>query len=63
MAGLLPAVDAAIAESGNVIAQIAWADAQTFQRNSPTVLAMSRALGLTEQQIDALFISASTIEA
>ena len=63
LANLLDEVDAAIAASGNPIAQLAWADAQVFERGSPTIAAMAGALGLTSEQIDALFVSASQIEA
>lgn len=63
LANLLPSVDAAIAASGNAIAQLAWADAQVFERNSPTIAAMAGALGLTSEQIDALFVSAAQIQA
>lgn len=63
MAGLLPAVDAAIAASGSVIAQIAWADAQVFERRSPTIAGLAAAIGLTEAQIDDLFRAAAEIVA
>lgn len=63
MAGLLPVVDAAIAASGSVIAQIAWADAQVFERSSPTIAALALAIGLTEAQIDDLFRTAGEIVA
>lgn len=41
----------------------AWADAQSFRRMSPTVLALADALGLAETEIDDLFRQADTIEA
>lgn len=63
MAGLLPAVDAAIAASSSVIAQLAWADAQVFERSSPTIAGLASALGLTEAQIDDLFRTAGRIVA
>jgi hypothetical protein len=62
-AGLLASVDAAIAASGNTIAQLAWADAQSFERGSPTIAAMSGALGLTAAQVDDLFRTAAGIVA
>ena len=62
-AGLLSFVEAAIAASGNPLAQLAWADAQTFRRDSPTVAAMSAVLGLTDAQLDDLFRSAAGITA
>jgi len=44
-------------------AKLAWLHAQEFRRDSPTVLAMSAQLGLTEEQLDALFIAAAQITA
>ena len=61
LAGLVPSVDAAIAASDNIIAQLAWADAQVFERSSPTIAAMAIAIGLTESQIDNLFRQAAKI--
>lgn len=63
MAGKLEEVDVAIANSGNVIAQLAWSDAQVFERNSPTIAALAASLGLTEAQIDDLFRQAAKIVA
>lgn len=61
-AGLLPAVEAAIAAAPKV-AQLAWSDATEFTRDSPTIAALSAQLGLTSAQVDALFIAAAAIEA
>lgn len=63
LANLLPQVDAAINASGNPIAQLAWADAQVFERNSPTIAAMAASLNLNGEQIDALFRQAAKIVA
>jgi hypothetical protein len=63
MAGLLPAVEAAIAASPDLITRLAWADAQVFERGSPTIASLAGALGLTEAQIDALFQTAGEIVA
>jgi len=41
----------------------AWADAQEFRRMSPTILALTGQLGLTETEVDDLFRQASLIEA
>ncbi len=60
-AGLLPAVEAAIAASGDALAQIAWADAASFERSSPTVAAIAAGLGVTDSQIDDLFRAAAKI--
>lgn len=62
IAGLLPSVEAALAVA-DPLAQIAWADAQVFRRDSPTIAALAAAIGMTEAQIDALFIQAAQIQA
>lgn len=61
-AGLLDQAEAAVAQAGP-LAQLAWNDAVEFRRNSPTINALAPALGLTAEQIDALFIAAAQIEA
>lgn len=62
-AGLLETVEAAIAGSGDALLKLAWADAQTFERASPTIAAMAGSLGLTDAQVDDLFQAASVITA
>ncbi len=62
IAGLLPSIEAALA-AADPLAQIAWADAQVFRRDSPTIAALAAAIGMTEAQIDALFIQAAQIQA
>jgi hypothetical protein len=63
-AGLFDAVEALMANPATpMLTRLAWADAQVFQRDSDTVLAMAAALGLDDAALDALFISAATIEA
>jgi len=63
-AGLFDAADAAMNDpSTPVIAMEAWQTAQIFRRSSPTVAAMAAALGLTDQQLDELFVAAGQIEA
>ena len=61
-AGLLDAAKAGVAAAGP-LAQLAWAEALEFKRNSPTMLGLARTLGLTNAQIDDLFRAASRIEA
>jgi hypothetical protein len=61
-AGLLDDVEATIAGADRFV-QIAWADAASFERTSPTIAALAAALGLTDQQIDDLFRAAATISA
>lgn len=60
MEGLLATVEAAISDADPLV-QMAWADAQEFQRHSPTINAMATALGLSDEQVDDLFVKASEI--
>lgn len=62
-AGLLDEVELLIAatETDRMLV-LAWQDALTFKRHSSFVQAMSQQLGLSESQLDELFISASSIE-
>ena len=64
LAGLLGSVEAMMAlPETDALAKLAWQDASEFQRNSPTVLAMASALGMSETQLDDLFVQASKITA
>lgn len=64
LAGLLESVETLMQDpSTDLLARLAWQDAQEFKRQSPTVLAMAAALGLTEAQVDELFVTAAGIEA
>lgn len=58
--GLLDTVEIAIAGAGPAAA-IEWEYAQEVQRASGLVPAMATALGLTDAQIDALFVQAATL--
>jgi hypothetical protein len=60
-AGLLADVNAALAAAGP-LAQLAWAEASVFRRHSPLIAAMAAGFGLTEEQVDALFVAAAQIE-
>lgn len=63
-AGLLDSVEAMMtAPQTPAVAKLAWSDAQEFRRQSPTVAAMTAALGLNEGQIDDLFRAAARIVA
>lgn len=62
LAGLRPGVEAAIAQA-DPLAQLAWNEALEFRRTSPTLLALTSALGWTDEQLDDLFRTAATIEA
>ena len=59
-AGLLDTVETAILAAGPA-AKIEWEYAQEVQRASGLVPAMAIALGMTEAQIDALFVTAATL--
>lgn len=61
-AGLLSQVNAALADAGP-LAQLAWAEATEFRRNSPTIAGLSAGLGLTDTQVDDLFRAAALINA
>ena len=52
-----------IANSANLVLQLAWSDAHTFERNSPTIATLQSQFGLSNTQIDTLFIEAGKIQA
>jgi len=63
-AGLLGGVDAAIASLPSPTkeaASIEWEYAAVVQRSSGLVPAMATALGMTSEQIDALFVAAANL--
>lgn len=61
--GLLEAVEAEISKPETQMEmKLAWQDAQTFKRTSSFVIGMASLLGLTEQQLDDLFILAASVE-
>lgn len=63
-AGLLPSVDAAIAalpEPQKSAAKIEWEYSQEVQRHNGLVSVLAPALGLSDEQIDALFVAAQTL--
>lgn len=64
-AGLLDAADQAIAgiadDTARRAAQIDWTSATDVRRDWPLVASIAQALSLTDQQIDALFVSASQL--
>ena len=62
LAGLLPSVEAAIAEA-DPLTQLAWAEAVEYSRHSPAILALAGVLELTDEQVDDLFRTAMQIEA
>ncbi len=63
-AGLLPGVEAAIAsmdEPDRTAAQITWEFAATVDRGFGMVPQLAAAVGMTDAQIDALFIAANSL--
>jgi hypothetical protein len=64
LSGLLETVEAMMAAPETpALAKLAWADAQEFKRNSPSLLGIAGALALTDAQLDDLFTTAAGIEA
>lgn len=59
--GLLDQVEAYVQNSTDAVLKLAWSDALTFERNSPFVAALVQQLGLTDAQLDELFILAGSI--
>jgi hypothetical protein len=56
-----PAIDA-LPEPQRTLTQIEWNDSLTFQRDSPVVNAIGAAIGLNSELLDALFVTAGTLE-
>jgi hypothetical protein len=65
ISGLLPSVEASLAamtgEAG-VVVRTAWQSGAPLARRGPTVSALAPALGLTEEQVDSMFIAAATLD-
>lgn len=63
--GLLSQVEMLLAGGADPLAQLAWNEAQEFQRNSPTItyLASHPSIGLSATDLDNLFRLAATIRA
>lgn len=59
-AGLLDQVEAAVAASDKAT-QISWEYAIEFRRSEPLINDLGKQLGLTDEQIDQLFITASQL--
>ena len=60
--GLLDEAVEVVTQAGGLI-KLAWDNAIEFRRNSPAILNLALALGLDEEELDALFIVAAEIEA
>jgi hypothetical protein len=57
---LLATVNAAVA-SADEVTKIEWEYATEIKRNWPTLVAVQQSLGLTDEQVDNLFIEGSTL--
>lgn len=64
LAGILPTIEAAMeSPDADPLHKLAWKEAREFNRDSPTIAAMSAQLNMSEEEVDNLFILASTLEA
>ena len=61
-AGVLAFVAAIADDTERALAEVALHDTQTWQRNSPFLNAAKDGLGLTDEQLDELFVAAAGIE-
>lgn len=59
-AGLLPAIEQHIENLDDPIAVLAWKEAR-FHRLSPLVISIGSQLGLSDEQLDELFVAAAEI--
>ena len=59
-AGLLDDVEAAVAQATKDV-QIEWEFAAELSRNWPTLILLAGALGLTNAQVDGLFVQAASL--
>ena len=60
LAGVQPAIDA-LPEPDRTAAQIEWDYSAAVERERGFVLVIAQALGITDEQLDALFIEAATL--
>jgi len=60
-AGLLATVDTAIANGSDEAMKIEWDYATSIERNWSSLIALTTAMGMTSEQLDDLFLSASTL--
>lgn len=56
-----PAIDAIANPVQRGMVQIEWDDSQEFQRTRPTLIALATAIGMTAQDLDALFTQAAQL--
>lgn len=56
-----PAIDAIEDPLQRQLVQIDWDDAQTYERDDPTLLSLAAALGMSDAELDALFVTAARL--
>lgn len=61
LANVQPAIDAIPDAAQRAMIQIEWDDSQVFDRDRPALIALGSALGLSDIQLDNLFIEASQL--
>ena len=61
LANVQPAIDAIPDATQRAMIQIEWDDSQVFERDRPALIALGSALGLTNAQLDDLFIGAAQL--
>ena len=54
-------IDSIAEERERIMAQLYWDDSTEFERNHPTLVELGTALGLTEAELDMMFINASKL--
>jgi hypothetical protein len=59
LAQVQPAIDAITDSAARAMVQIEWDDSQVFERNRPALIGLAGALGMSPEQLDQLFITAS----
>lgn len=59
----LEEVNTLVSSSNDPVIKLAWSEATVFRRDSPSINALASAVGLTQQDLDQLFITASEIVA
>ena len=54
-------IDSIVDETERMMAQLYWEDSTEFERSHPTLVELGTALGLTEAELDMMFINASKL--
>ena len=61
LANVQPAIDAIPDATQRAMIQIEWDDSQVFERDRPALITLGSALGLSDIQLDTLFIGAAQL--